>query len=173
MNNTFKPKLIITDIDGVWTDGGMFYDEFNNEFKKFNTSDSVGVLLCKELKIPIAIMTGEKTNIVKRRSEKLKIKYLFQGAKDKLKLANNLTEEMGIKIKDVAFIGDDINDLNLLRKVGFSSAPRNAPDYIKKEVDYVTSNGGGEGAFREFIEVLIGSELVLSLIEKIIKKSSY
>ena len=71
------PKLILTDIDGVWTDGGMYYDQTGNEFKKFCTSDSAGVLFCKKLKIPIGIITGEDTFIVKRRAEKLKIDFLF------------------------------------------------------------------------------------------------
>ena len=74
-------KLFITDIDGVWTDGGMYYDQTGNEWKKFNTSDSAGVLFLKMLNIPVAIITGEDTEIVKRRSEKLKIDFLFMGVK--------------------------------------------------------------------------------------------
>ena len=79
------PKLIITDIDGVWTDGGMYYDQTGNEFKKFNTSDSAGVLFARNLNIPVAIITGEDTQIVKRRAEKLKIEHLFLGISDKVK----------------------------------------------------------------------------------------
>ena len=78
------PKLIITDIDGVWTDGGMYYDQTGNEWKKFNTADSAGVLFCKYYKIPVAIITGEETQIVKRRADKLKVDFLFQGVKNKL-----------------------------------------------------------------------------------------
>ena len=81
------PKLVLTDIDGVWTDGGMYYDNNGNEFKKFNTSDSAGILFLKKLNIPIGIVTGEDTKIVKKRAEKLKIDYLFQGVKDKLSIA--------------------------------------------------------------------------------------
>ncbi len=77
------PKLVITDIDGVWTDGGMFYDNLQGEWKKFNTADSVGVLYLKLLNIPIAIMTGEDTQIVKRRAEKLKIEHTYLGVSDK------------------------------------------------------------------------------------------
>lgn len=73
------PKLVITDIDGVWTDGGMYYDQTGNEWKKFNTSDSAGVLFLRHLNIPLAIISGEHTEIVKRRAEKLKINFLFQG----------------------------------------------------------------------------------------------
>lgn len=149
------PRLIITDIDGVWTDAGMYYDQEGNEWKKFSTSDSAGVLFCKRLKIPVAIMTGEKTNIVKRRAEKLKIDFLFQGVCDKLNTAKNLCEKLNIQLSEVAFIGDDLNDLKLLREVGISGAPMNASDYIKKEVSIVTNRKGGDGAFREFIETII------------------
>ncbi len=149
------PKLIITDIDGVWTDGGMYYDQTGNEWKKFVTADSAGVIFCRNLNIPVSIMTGEETEIVRRRSEKLKIDYLFQGVKDKLMTAKNLCEKLGISLDEVAFIGDDLNDLRLLREVGISGTPDNAPDYIKKEVSIVTTKKGGEGAFREFVETII------------------
>lgn len=85
------PKLILTDIDGVWTDGGMYYDQTGNEWKRFNTSDSAGVLFAHKLGIIVGIITGEQTNIVKRRSEKLKIDYLFQGVQN-----NNLTLSLPI-----------------------------------------------------------------------------
>ena len=149
------PKLIITDIDGVWTDGGMYYDQTGNEWKKFNTSDSAGVLFCHKLNIPVAIITGEDTLIVERRAQKLKINYLFQGVSNKLTVAKNLCLKLGITLAEVAYIGDDIADLALLKVVGFSAAPDNAPEYIKKNVQFVTECKGGEGAFREFVETLI------------------
>ena len=149
------PKLIITDIDGVWTDGGMYYDQTGNEWKKFNTSDSAGIIFARILNIPVAIMTGETTSIVLRRAEKLKINHVFQGVKNKLKCAEDLCKQLGISLEETAFIGDDINDIHLLKKVGMSCSPANAPDYIKSHVGYVTSLKGGEGAFREFIEHII------------------
>lgn len=161
--NITLPKLILTDIDGVWTDGGMFYDQLGNEWKKFNTYDSAGVLFAHHLNIPVAIITGETTEIVKRRSEKLKIDYLFQGVKDKLRTALELVYELGIGLDDVAYIGDDLNDIELLSKVGFSAAPCNAPDYIKSQVDYVTSLKGGDGAFREFVEYIIEKRSQITL----------
>ena len=84
------PKLVITDIDGVWTDGGMYYDQTGNEWKKFNTADSAGVLFLNLLNIPVAIITGEDTEIVRRRAEKLKIKHLYMGVEDKVKIAIEL-----------------------------------------------------------------------------------
>ncbi|ULQ61226.1 HAD family hydrolase [Brucepastera parasyntrophica] len=118
-NKKKLPKLIATDIDGVWTDGGMYYDQLGNEFKRFNTSDSAGVLFCHSLNIPIAIITGENTEIVSRRAEKLNIDYLFQGCTDKLLVVANLCKEINIDLSDVAYIGDDINDIALLKKQGF------------------------------------------------------
>jgi 3-deoxy-D-glycero-D-galacto-nononate 9-phosphatase len=158
------PKLIITDIDGVWTDGGMYYDQTGNEWKKFNTADSWGVAYCKQLGIKTAILTGEDTAIVKRRSDKLKIDHLFMGVKDKLEVADKLRMELGIEWTDIAFIGDDINDIKLMRKVGITGCPANAPEYIKQEVKLVTKKDGGEGAYREVVETLLGKELLASVI---------
>jgi YrbI family 3-deoxy-D-manno-octulosonate 8-phosphate phosphatase len=153
------PKLVITDIDGVWTDGGMYYDQTGNEWKKFNTSDSAGVLFCHKLNIPIAIITGEETEIVKRRSQKLNIDYLFQGIGDKLTVAKKLCDDLNITLKDVAYIGDDLNDISLLKNVGFAATPNNAPDYIKSIVHYVTKSNGGDGAFREFVEYVLKDQI--------------
>ena len=149
------PKLVITDIDGVWTDGGMYYDQTGNEWKKFNTADSGGVLFLNLLNIPVAIITGEDTDIVRRRAEKLKIKHLYMGVKDKVKIALELCLQLQITLEDVAYIGDDLNDIQLLKHVGLSAAPMNAPNYIKKMVDITLKTKGGDGAFREFVETIL------------------
>ena len=158
------PKLILTDIDGVWTDGGMFYDQTGNEWKKFNTSDSAGVIFCKKLNIPIGIITGEETEIVKRRSEKLKLDFLYQGISDKLPIAKSICKELGISLEEVAYIGDDLGDMELLKNVGISCAPNNSPDYVKEIVNFVTKKSGGEGAFREFVEAIIGENKLKELL---------
>lgn len=155
------PKLVITDIDGVWTDGGMYYDQTGNEWKKFNTSDSGGILLLRYLDIPVAIITGENTEIVSRRAAKLKIDLLFQGVKDKLSVAADLARTLNVRMADVAYIGDDIGDLALLKEVGLPGAPANAPAYVKKMVKIVTKKSGGEGAFREFVEIILEKENLL------------
>lgn len=149
------PKLILTDIDGVWTDGGMYYDQTGNEWKKFNTSDSAGVLFCKKANIPIGIITGEDTEIVKRRAKKLNVDFIFQGVNNKLEIAKNLCNELNIDLKDIAYIGDDFVDYHLLKNVGFSGAPNNAPEFIKEVVHFVTTKKGGDGAFREFTEHIL------------------
>ncbi|KGL62086.1 KdsC family phosphatase [Polaribacter sp. Hel1_85] len=151
------PKLILTDIDGVWTDGGMFYDELGNEFKKFHTYDSAGVLFCKILEIPIGIITGENVKSVKRRAEKLKVEHLYLGIKEKVKVIQNLINELNINWDEVAYIGDDINDYSLLKKVGLSACPSSAPNYMKEIVDWQLYKKGGEGVFREFVEKILSN----------------
>lgn len=145
-------KLFITDIDGVWTDGGMYYDNLGNEWKKFNTSDSAGIVLLKLLNIPVAIITGEDTEIVKRRANKLKVDYLFMGVTSKINVATDLCKDLDISLNEVAYIGDDLNDIHLLKAVGLSAAPANAPNYIKEIVDWKLEKKGGTGAFRAFVE---------------------
>lgn len=164
------PKLILTDIDGVWTDGGMYYDEVGNEFKKFNTYDSAGVLFSRILNIPCGIITGENSQAVKRRGEKLKIDYVFLGIKDKVAVVENLVKKLNIRWEQVAYLGDDINDYYLLQKVGLSACPKSAPKYIKKVVDWVLEKGGGEGVFREFVEKIITDNDIV--IEELFLKSN-
>lgn len=159
------PKIILTDIDGVWTDAGMYYDQHGNELKKFNTSDSAGVLFSKKLNIPVGIITGEDTNIVKNRAEKLNIDILYQGISNKVAVAEEICEKLNITLDDVAYIGDDIGDYKLLKLVGFSAAPNNASEYIKEVVDFVTTKNGGEGAFREFVEYILGKERITKILE--------
>lgn len=145
-----KIALIITDIDGVWTDGSMYYTEFGDEFKRFNTSDSVGILLAREAGIPVVIMTGENSKSTKNRAKKLNTECLL-GVKDKLTTARALTEKMGITLKEVAFIGDEINDIPLLKAVGLSGCPASAPDYTHAITDISIETNGGFGAFRDFV----------------------
>ena len=148
-------KLILTDIDGVWTDGGMYYDQTGNEWKKFHTYDSAGVLFAHKKNIPVGIITGENTVIVQRRADKLKVDYLFQGVKNKLEVVIQLCEDLNIKLENVAYIGDDINDIALLKSVGISATPSSAPEYIKKYANFVTIKKGGDGCFREFVERIL------------------
>ena len=123
--------------------------------KRFSVKDGWGVIFLRELDIPVAIMTGEDTQIVRKRADKLKINYCYLGVKDKVAQAEELCRELGISLGEVAFIGDDLNDLPLLRLVGYSASPGNTPEYIKREVKYVTTAHGGYGAFREFVEKLL------------------
>lgn len=153
------PKLILTDIDGVWTDGGMYYDGTNVELKKFHTYDSAGVLFAHHLGIPVGILTGENTQIVQRRADKLKIDYCCLGCKDKVAVASELCDKLGITMDDVAYIGDDLNDMKLLKLVGWAGVPSSAPEYVKKLANVQLKKQGGEGVFREFVEILLEESL--------------
>ncbi len=158
------PRLILTDIDGVWTDGGMYYDQTGNELKRFHTYDSAGVLLAHRLGIPVGIITGENTRIVERRAEKLHIDYLYQGISDKLTVAKDLCQKLGISLSEVAYIGDDIGDVTLLREVGWAATPASSPEYIRAIAGIRLSRKGGDGVFREFVETIAGPELTSSTL---------
>lgn len=158
------PKIVLTDIDGVWTDGGMFYDQTGNEFKKFNTGDSAGVLFMRKLGIPVGIITGEDTEMVARRAQKLNIDILYQGISDKVAVAAEICAKFNLTYEDIAYIGDDLGDMKLLAKVGISAAPANAPSYVKEIVDFTTNAKGGDGAFREFVETILEANGVLSKV---------
>lgn len=160
------PKIILTDIDGVWTDGGMYYDQTGNELKRFHTYDSAGVLFAHRLGIPVGIITSENTEIVARRANKLHVEYLYQGVKNKLSIVKELCNELGLTLKDVAYIGDDLGDIELLKEVGWAGVPVSAPSYIRSLSNVTLIKRGGEGVFREFVETLImssGTELPLSI----------
>ena len=156
-------KLFISDIDGVWTDGGMYYDNTGNEFKKFNTSDSAGVAYLKLLNIPLAIISGENNVIAVNRLKKLKIEHVHLGVKDKLSVTHDLIFNLGITLDEVAYIGDDLNDVKLLDAVGLSAAPINAINYVKNRVHWVLPIKGGDGAFRAFVEKYLSEKGLLDL----------
>ena len=166
--NKKLPKLILTDIDGVWTDGGMYYDGTNVELKKFNTYDSAGVLFAHHLGIPVGIITGENTEIVKRRANKLKLDYCYLGVKDKVFIAKGLCSQLHIQLEDVAYIGDDINDIKLLKLVGWKGVPSSAPEYIKELANVSLFKKGGEGVFREFVESILGKDMITDILADII-----
>jgi len=165
------PKLILTDIDGVWTDGGMYYSSNGDELKKFNTYDSAGVLLSHALNIPVGIITGEKSVMVERRAKKLKVDFCYIDVHDKVEVALEISSKLGISLKEVAYIGDDINDIKLLKQVGFSGTVPSSADYVKKLVNYTTKVKGGDGAFRDFVEFILMQNNCLELaLENIINK---
>ena len=162
------PKVVFTDIDGVWTDGSMYYLNNGIELKRFNTYDSLGILILNHLNIPIHVLTKESDDIFKYRAQKLGLKNVNYNTLNKLELAKKILKEKKIKIEETAFIGDEYPDLALLKAVGFSSCPKQSPDYVKKNVDFITPNVGGYGAFRDFIfEILKISNLK---VEKILNE---
>jgi len=153
-------KLVLSDVDGVLTDGGMYYCEKGNELKKFNTRDGMGFQLLKENGIKTGIITSEETDIVMRRAKKLQVDYLYQGKRNegKFAIAKEICEKEGISLENIAYIGDDVNCLELLLNVGLAACPADAADKVKRIpcID-ILSKEGGKGAFREFAEkILLG-----------------
>ncbi len=148
-------KIFISDVDGVLTDSGMYYSEKGDELKKFNTRDGVAFEMLKRKGILTAIITSEKTRLVKNRAEKLKIDILCQGVKDKLAKINEISFKYNIKPSEIAFIGDDINDTEVLKFVGISACPKDAIEQNLSIVNFVCSKNGGEGCVREFADYII------------------
>ena len=151
-------KLVGTDIDGVWTDARMYYSTEGDVMKSFSTYDGMGVKLLREAGIPLIIMTGENTKIVAKRAQKLGIDRIFQGENDKLKRLKEVCAELGITLDKVAYIGDDVNDLDVLRAVGLSAMPPNSPILNQFTPDYLTTRSGGDGAFRDFVDFILSQQ---------------
>ena len=145
-------KLVLSDIDGVWTDGGLYFTEEREVMKKFSVYDGWGVRYCRNLSIPVGIITAEEIEMARRVAEKFKTPHIFTGVKDKLGVAKKLCEELGVTLEETAYIGDDLNDLPLLQAVGYSGCPISGSKLVRERVDYVCSTRGGDGAFREFVE---------------------
>ncbi len=156
-----KIKLVISDIDGVWTDGGIYYSARGEELKKFNTRDGMGVQLLRDKKIEVAIITGENTEIVQRRADKLGLNLVFLGVKDKRKKVEEIIDQLGLNLEEVAYIGDDINDLEPIKVCGFTSTVADGIQAVKSSVDYVCRTNGGQGAFREFAEFILTAKNLL------------
>ena len=148
-------RLFATDVDGVLTDAGMYYSESGDEWKKFNTRDGMGIKLLQKAGLITAIVTQERTRLVARRAEKLAIPELHQGVMDKLSVIREMAARHGISLQQVAYIGDDVNDIEALQAVGFSAAPADGLPQVLKVVDYVCRQKGGEGAVRELAEMIL------------------
>ena len=155
-----KVKLFLTDVDGVLTDGGMYYSEIGDEQKKFNTRDGMGFHLLREAGIKSGIITTENTQIVERRAAKLKVDYVYQGKNTggKLQTAMEICRKEGITLAEAAYIGDDINCYDLLCNVGMAACPADAVEKIKTIPNIkILRKKGGEGVVREFIEIILGN----------------
>ncbi|MAJ45282.1 MAG: acylneuraminate cytidylyltransferase [Candidatus Marinimicrobia bacterium] len=148
-------KLIATDIDGVWTDARMHYTENGEYMKSFSTYDGMATGLIKERNIEIAILTSENSKIVTARAKKLGIKYVYINEKEKLLRIKYLCNRLNINLNQVAYIGDDINDLEVLKEVGISAMPCSSPILDKFNPDYITKRRGGDGSFREFADLIL------------------
>lgn len=148
-------KLFVTDVDGTLTDGGMYYTAQGESMKRFNTRDGMGLSMLRRAGVEVTIMTGEDSEIALRRAEKLKITYVFTGIQDKLAQLKKLCETLNIPLGSVAYVGDDVNDLEVMRNVGLSFAVADADARVLEVANVQLAKRGGEGAVREAAEWIL------------------
>lgn len=154
-NQSTRIKLFATDCDGILTDGGMYYTESGDEMKKFNAKDGMGFALLREAGIKTAIITGEDTAIIVDRADKIGADYLFKGIKDKLPVLKQIAKKEGIKLSEIAYMGDDLNDIQCLEAAGLGFSVLDAEEIAKSTADIIVNKRGGNGAVREAIGYLI------------------
>ncbi len=151
-----KIKLFLSDVDGVLTDAGMYYTESGDEFKKFSTYDGMGFQLLQKTGVKVGIITSEDRDLNRRRAKKIGLDFDFHGTKDKLQIVTDLCKKENIFLKEVAYIGDDVNCFELLSNIGFAACPNNAVEKIKLIPNIIQlEKNGGEGVVREFIELIL------------------
>lgn len=148
-------KAILVDVDGVLTDGGIYYDNNGNETKRFNVKDGQIVKYLKAQSIILGVITGRSSKMVDRRVEELGFDFYRRGVTDKGKAFNDFIKTYEIEPKNIAFIGDDIIDIPIFNQVGYSATPSDSRDYIKSRVDFITPSKGGNGAFRDFADHIL------------------
>jgi 3-deoxy-D-manno-octulosonate 8-phosphate phosphatase (KDO 8-P phosphatase) len=150
--------MLLLDVDGVMTDGGLYYSAEGIELKRFHAHDGYGIVRAHEHGIRIAIISGRSSPIVEARARVLKIDDVYLDAMDKVSPFRELQKKYGFTEEQTAFIGDDLFDLPLLEIVGFSAAPANAMAGVKRRVDYVTRLAGGNGAVREIVDLILSAQ---------------
>ena len=147
-------KIILTDVDGVLTDGGRYYSEKGETIKKFHVRDGMGINILLRNGIKTIIITKENSKITKKWAKEMNVTKVISGSIKKEAELSKICREFNVSKKELAYIGDDVNDFNLLQLVGFSAVPNDANENIKKNVDYVCIKNGGNGAFREIVDII-------------------
>ncbi|MGE5410131.1 MAG: KdsC family phosphatase [Clostridiales bacterium] len=150
-----KIKLVLTDIDGVWTDGGLFYSSEGMVMKRFNVKDGMGVNRLRDRGIETGIVSGDTSDIITARGLRLKLDLIYIGIADKKQALDEICQKRNLCYENIAFIGDDVNDITMIENVGLSAAPADAVPEIIEMVDYRCQKKGGDACFREFIEMII------------------
>jgi N-acylneuraminate cytidylyltransferase len=151
-------KIVASDVDGVLTDGGMYYSSKGDVQKKFHARDGMGISILKRNKIPTVIITKEKNNIVKKWTSKMNVDRLFDGIKNKEILIPKLCSLYNLNKENIAYIGDDVNDLEIMKKIGFSVVPKDGNLEVKKIANHICKSNGGEGVLREICDLIISTK---------------
>ena len=151
-------KLVISDVDGVLTDGGMYYSDKGEVLKKFNAKDGMAVDILREREIKTVFLTKENSKIVKLRGKKVKADGIYTNILLKEKELPRICSKFNVKPNEIAYIGDDINDIKIMQKIGLSACPNDAVKQVKQSSDHVCKLNGGKGVFREFAELILNSK---------------
>lgn len=153
-----KIKLVVTDIDGVWTDARIYYSDQGEVMKAFSYYDGMATALLTKVGIPTAIITGENSQPVALRAKKLKLDDVFLGIEDKLEVFESLLKKYNLEPSEVAYIGDDLNDYTVMQVAGLTASPSSSPAFHILKPDILLQRAGGDGAFREFADIIIASQ---------------
>jgi len=148
-------KLLVFDVDGCMSDGSIIYGNDKEEYKAFNVKDGLAIASWSRLGLKSAIITGRNSKVVQRRARELNITHIHQGIKDKKILLEEILKEENLTWENVAVIGDDLNDLNMLKSAGWSFTPNDGVDFVKENVTTILSANGGRGAIREMIDMIV------------------
>jgi 3-deoxy-D-manno-octulosonate 8-phosphate phosphatase (KDO 8-P phosphatase) len=159
-------RLLILDVDGVLTDGGLQFDNHGNEYKIFNSLDGHGIRMLLDSGIEVAVITGRQSNIVNHRMGDLGLKHIYQGCRDKLPALRKLLADTGINAEQVAYVGDDLPDLAIMSRVGLAVAVQNAHSFVKQHSDLITTTSGGSGAVREVTDFILQSQSLLEALQQ-------
>ncbi len=151
-------ELLVLDVDGCLTNGGIIHSNSGDEYKVFNVKDGLAIASWIKLGKKVAIITGRKSKVVEIRADELGVNFLFQGVNNKTAKLETILKNENLNFENVAAIGDDLNDLKLLQKVAWSFTPKDGSHFVQDKVDTVLSLNGGEGAAREMIELILGKE---------------
>lgn len=151
-------KLMILDVDGVLTDGNLLYSKEAIDYKAFYVQDGLGIKLLQKSGVPVAIITSCKSDIIKRRAQDLNIQHLYQGEENKLFPYEQLKQKLQLEDAQIAYVGDDLPDLPLIRRVGLGITVSNAPSLLHKHAAYVSQAKGGHGAVREICELIMQAQ---------------
>ena len=154
-----KIKIVLSDVDGVLTDGGMYYTNNGDVMKKFHVRDGMGISLLRKNGIHTIIITKESTKMVKKWSKKMKVK-LLDGVIHKEKILEKICQQYGVHSSEIAYIGDDVNDVNLLKLVGLAAVPKDGTQIAKKSCNYICQIESGNGVFREVAELILSSKKI-------------
>jgi len=150
-------KLLLLDVDGVMTDGGMYFSERGDELKKFNIHDGYGIVKLQKSGVKVGILTGRSSQLVARRAQELGIVEVYQDRENKSEAYEEIKLKLNLRDSEIAYIGDDEPDLPVMRKVAFAACPSDATTLVRREADFVCKKSGGEGAVREVVDLLLAS----------------